>query len=116
MDSAKKIVRNQTVLDFINETYNLHKGQERDEKRAILKNELIGQTIMTNYGKARYVRITDVIFETVNDIKIANEDMTLREFYEKKYGKKIVQLKQPLLEVQENGRRKEGEQKSIFVP
>ena len=27
VDGAKKIVRNQTVLDFINEIYNLHKSK-----------------------------------------------------------------------------------------
>lgn len=37
VDSAKKIVRNETVLDFINNFYSTHKDKDRDEKRLILK-------------------------------------------------------------------------------
>ena len=33
---------------------------------------------MTNYGKTRYVRITDIIFETVDDRKLTDSDTTLR--------------------------------------
>ncbi len=62
VDPAKKIVRTETVLDFINELYSKNKNKERDEKRNILKQELIGQIIMTNYGKARYVKIVDLVF------------------------------------------------------
>ena len=65
-----------------------------------MKNELIGQTIMTNYGKTRYVRINDIIFDTVDERKLNNSDLTLRQFYESKYGKKIQFGKQPLLEVE----------------
>ena len=62
VDTAKKIVRNQTVLQYINEIYKLHSDKERDEKRSILKQELINKIIMTNYGKTRYVRILDIEF------------------------------------------------------
>ena len=62
VDSAKKIVQDQTVLDFINSVYSKNKNKERDEKRVILKEELINRIIMTNYGKTRYVKIVDVIF------------------------------------------------------
>lgn len=62
VDSAKKIVRNQTVLDFINEVYQKNKNKDRDEKRIALKSELNGKIIMTNYGKVRYLRVTDVVF------------------------------------------------------
>lgn len=42
---------------------------------------------MTNYGKTRYLRVKDVIFETIDDVKLRNSETTLREFYKKKYGK-----------------------------
>lgn len=82
VDTAKKIVRNETVLDFINSVYAKNKHKQRDEKRNILKGELIGKIIMTNYGKTRYVKVTDVVFSTVDEIKLNGTDTTLRAFYE----------------------------------
>lgn len=70
VDSAKKIVRNQSVLDFINDVYSKNKNKDRDEKRTILKTELVGQIIMTNYGKARYLKISDVIFDSIDEFKL----------------------------------------------
>lgn len=55
---------------------------------------------MTNYGKTRYLRVVDVIFDTVDDIKLENSDQTLRDFYDKKYNRKIHNTKQPLLIVE----------------
>ena len=60
VDTAKKIVRNQTVLQFIDETYRHNTDKNRDEKRYILKQELINKIIMTNYGRPRYVKILDI--------------------------------------------------------
>lgn len=70
---------------------------------------------MTNYGKARYVRVSDIIFETVDERKLNNSDITLRQFYENKYGKKIQHSKQPLLEIEENRRRKEEGKVNILL-
>jgi hypothetical protein len=38
VDTAKKIVRNETVLDYINKIYSKNNNKDRDEKRNILKN------------------------------------------------------------------------------
>ena len=54
---------------------------------------------MTNYGKTRYVKIIDLIFESVDDFKLNGSETTLRQFYETKYNKKINNSKQPLLEI-----------------
>jgi hypothetical protein len=54
VDSAKKIVRNQTVLEFINEIYKIHQDKEREERRKIVQTSLIGLTVMANYAKSRY--------------------------------------------------------------
>jgi hypothetical protein len=114
VDSAKKIVRNQTVLDYINDLYSKNKNKERDEKRTILKSELINQIVMTNYGKTRYVKIIDVVFDTVDDLKLNGKDQTLRQFYEEKYQKKIQNPKQPLIEV-ESKANKLGD-RCVLVP
>lgn len=57
VDSAKKIVRNQTVLQVIDEVYKIHQDKDKDEKRNILQGELQGKIVMTNYGKTSYHRI-----------------------------------------------------------
>jgi hypothetical protein len=54
VDSAKKIVRNQTVLEFINDIYKIHQDKEREERRKIVQTSLIGLTVMANYAKSRY--------------------------------------------------------------
>jgi hypothetical protein len=52
---------------------------------------------MTNYGKTRYVKIIDLVFETIDDIKINGSETTLRQFYEIKYHLKIQNARQPLI-------------------
>ncbi len=99
VDSAKKIVRNQTVLDFVNEVYARNRTKERDQKRLALKTELIGKIVMTNYGKVRYCKVTDVVFENLAEVKINGTNTSLIEFYMTKYNKKIENEKQPLIEV-----------------
>lgn len=54
---------------------------------------------MTNYGKVRYCKVTDVVFENLAEVKINGTDTTLIEFYKTKYNKKIENEKQPLIEV-----------------
>jgi hypothetical protein len=81
VDSSKKIVRNETVLDFINTVYIKNTSKDKDEKRNILRTLLLGQIIMTNYGKARYAKIVDILFQTVDDYKINNNETTLRSYY-----------------------------------
>lgn len=99
VDSAKKIVRNQTVLQVIDQIYKLHQDKEKEEKRNILQAELVGKIIMTNYGKAAYYRIDEVVFEDIESIRLEDASMSLREYYEKKYNLKIDNKLQPLLKV-----------------
>lgn len=56
---------------------------------------------MTNYGKARYIRIDDVIFQTIDSQYIPGTTTTLRAFYQEKYSIKIENPKQPLLVVKD---------------
>lgn len=37
VDAAKKIVRDQTVLQFIDDFYKVHEGKDKDDKRNLLK-------------------------------------------------------------------------------
>jgi hypothetical protein len=52
---------------------------------------------MTNYGKTRYLKVIDVVFDTVDEVKLNGTDTTLRQFYETKYNRRIEHAKQPLI-------------------
>ena len=65
IDPAKKIVRNQTVLQFIDDFYLSHKESSKEEKRNLIKVELIGKIIMSNYGQTRYHKIIDLEFKDI---------------------------------------------------
>lgn len=99
VDSAKKIVRTQTVLNEIDQLYRQHQDKSREEKRNLLQAELVGKIVMTNYGKAAYYRIEEIVFEEIDSIKLEDCSMTLREYYETKYNLKITNKSQPLLKV-----------------
>jgi hypothetical protein len=114
VDTAKKIVRNESVLDYINSIYARNSSKDRDEKRVILKNELMGQIVMTNYGKTRYVKIIDLVFQTVDEFTLNGTTTTLRQFYETKYNRKIMNAKQPLIEI-ESKTKKDGD-RTLLVP
>jgi hypothetical protein len=105
VDTSKKIVRNETVLDFINAFYIKNANKEKDEKRMILKSILLGQIVMTNYGKARYAKIIDILFDTVDGYKLIGTDTTLRSYFETKYSLKIGNAKQPLIEAESRSKK-----------
>ena len=54
---------------------------------------------MTNYGKARYLRVDDVVFDTIDNIKLSGTDTSLRKFYSQKYQIEISNSRQPLLAI-----------------
>lgn len=114
VDSAKKIVRNQSVLEAIDQIYSMHRDKSREEKRNALQSELIGKVIMTNYGKTAYYRIEDVIFEEIESIRLEDASTSLKDYYENKYKMKITNLKQPLLKVE--GRKKNSDIQILLIP
>ena len=57
VDSAKKIVRNQTVLEYIDDLYKKNESKDREDKRNIVKNALKDQIVQVNYGNGRYYKI-----------------------------------------------------------
>ena len=53
VDSMTRIIQNRKVLDFINELYALNSTKSKEEKRIILKEALIGKTVVGNYGNTK---------------------------------------------------------------
>ena len=60
VDTARKIVRKDTVLECINTLYQVHSGKDKEEKRNEVKKALVNAIIMTTYGKHTFYRILDV--------------------------------------------------------
>ncbi len=67
VDSAKKIVRNQTVLEYIDDLYKKNDNRDRDDKRNIVKNALANQIVQVNYGNGRYYKIEDIVYKDLNE-------------------------------------------------
>jgi hypothetical protein len=99
VDSAKKVVRNETVLDFINYFYRSHDGKDKEEKRTLLKAELTNKIVMTNYGKYAYYKVLDVQFKKAEDV-IIDGNTNMLEYYYKRYNTRVQQPAQPLLVVE----------------
>jgi hypothetical protein len=45
-----------------------YKDKEKEERRLILKENLVGQTVMANYGKTVYHKIVDIKFDDMSTI------------------------------------------------
>ena len=56
IDTATKVIRNETVFDVINRIYSDNPTMIKSEKRRLVENEIVGKMVMANYGKnAHYV-------------------------------------------------------------
>lgn len=55
---------------------------------------------MTNYGKTRYYKVIDIEFEDIDSVMIPEENISIREYFKKRYELKIEQSRQPLLVVE----------------
>jgi hypothetical protein len=80
--------------------------------RSIVKSELIGTIIMSNYGKTAYYRVSDVKFIDLQTVIFDNSEICLLDYYKKKYNITITNLKQPLL--CSEGKNKENEM--LLIP
>jgi hypothetical protein len=107
VDSAKKIVQNTLVLDVINDVVRKNKSMEKEERRLEIEKSLIGQVIMTNYGKCQFYKILGINFEQASSIRITEKNINLIEYYDEKYNIKIQKEKQPLLIVESRAMKRQ---------
>lgn len=115
VDAAKKIVRNETVLNFIDNLIKVHKDKDKEERRNYIRAELTGKVVMANYGKTSYYTIQDIMFEDLDKIILDGTNTTLRSYYEDKFKISIKNAKQPLIVV-ENRKKDDKAQKTLLVP
>jgi hypothetical protein len=108
VDPANKIVRSDSVLKVINDVYSLYNTSSKEDKRSMVKENILGKCVMANYGTNRYWRVEDVVFDTNTDEIIINKDtnQTLSEYYQAKYNITIKNKKQPLLKARTRERLK----------
>ena len=113
VDSARKIVRNQTVLEYIDDLYKKNEMRDREDKRNIVKNALKDQIIQVNYGNGRYYKIEDIVYKDLNEEFLSGEKINMFDYYKTKYNIAIRKPKQPLLKVEN---KKQGGIEILLVP
>lgn len=59
-----RILQNKTVLEHINELYSKNNNLSKQEKRNIVKEDLIGKIVVGNYGNTKHWIVEDVDFDT----------------------------------------------------
>ena len=68
----------------------------------LLKESLVGQSVMSNYGKTVYHKIADIRFEEMSSIIFDTPEgsISILDYYKKKYNITITKTKQPLVAVE----------------
>ena len=97
VDIVHKVLRTDTVLDFIEDI----KNRSRNDPQGEIRKALIGATILTSYNKKTY-KVDDVDFDHSpkdrfnQDIKEGAEtsaaEVTYHDYYKTKYGAVIHDL------------------------
>ncbi|XP_044740246.1 piwi-like protein Siwi [Chrysoperla carnea] len=90
-----KVMRRDTVLDFLKECYH----RDAKEARQLFEKGIIGAVVLTDYNNRTY-RIDDVDWENSpsSTFKLrTNEEISYAEYFKKKYQKNIVDMRQPML-------------------
>ena len=99
IDTLTKLVVKQSVLQYINDIYQRNIDKDKNLRRQIVVDSLIGKTVMANYGKSMYWRVENVVFGHENKTySIGNKEITLAEYYFERYGLVMEVKNQPLLE------------------
>ncbi|KAM7451808.1 Piwi-like protein 2 [Porites harrisoni] len=94
-DVSHRLLRTETVYDFMNELY--AKRKERFEEET--KKQLVGNIVLTRYNNKTY-RIDDVAFDQNPRCKFTfhtGEEMSYMDYYKKVYNKDLHDPEQPLL-------------------
>jgi aubergine-like protein len=95
-DVAHKVLRQQTVLEFLYEIY----GQtDRNRFYDVAKKKLLGEIILTRYNNKTY-RVDDIDWEKHPSDTFEKADgtkITFKEYYETVYEKTVTDVQQPLL-------------------
>nr|ANZ54961.1 piwi 2 [Fimbriaphyllia ancora] len=94
-DVSHRLLRTETVYEFLNELY--QRKKERFEEET--KRQLVGNIVLTRYNNKTY-RIDDVAFDQNPRCTFTfhtGEEMSYMDYYRKVYNKELQDPEQPLL-------------------
>jgi len=99
IDPIRKVFRQPTVLEHIDEIYVMYKSEPRECKRARIGELVRNKLVVTCYGKRAVWRVQGVAFETdaTSMSSCVNSTETLADYYKRKYGINIQKTHQPML-------------------
>nr|XP_033813092.1 piwi-like protein 1 isoform X1 [Geotrypetes seraphini]XP_033813093.1 piwi-like protein 1 isoform X1 [Geotrypetes seraphini]XP_033813094.1 piwi-like protein 1 isoform X1 [Geotrypetes seraphini]XP_033813095.1 piwi-like protein 1 isoform X1 [Geotrypetes seraphini]XP_033813096.1 piwi-like protein 1 isoform X1 [Geotrypetes seraphini] len=103
-DISHKVLRSETVLDFMYTMYELHGERAFQE---ICAKELIGLIVLTKYNNKTY-RVDDIDWDTNPKFTFKKSDgseISYIDYYKKQYNQEITDLNQPALVSQPKRRR-----------
>ncbi|XP_077164516.1 piwi-like protein 1 [Paroedura picta] len=112
-DVSHKILRSETVLDFM---YALYEQVEEQRFREICAKELVGLIVLTRYNNKTY-RVDDIDWDSnpQNVFKKSDgSEISFVDYYKKQYNQEITDLNQPVLVSQP--KRKRGPEGDIARP
>ncbi|KFQ17384.1 Piwi-like 1 [Merops nubicus] len=104
VDVSHKILRSETVLDFM---YSLYYQVEEQRFRDVCAKELIGLVVLTKYNNRTY-RVDDVDWDASPQCtfrKADGSEISYVDYYKKQYNQEITDLNQPVLISQSKRRR-----------
>ncbi|NXD07268.1 PIWL1 protein, partial [Nothocercus nigrocapillus] len=103
-DVSHKVLRSETVLDFM---YNLYNQVEEQRFRDICTKELIGLIVLTKYNNKTY-RVDDIDWDANPKCtfkKADGSEISYIDYYKMQYNQDITDLNQPVLVSQPRRRR-----------
>uniref|UniRef100_A0A8B9PIZ5 PIWL1 protein n=1 Tax=Apteryx owenii TaxID=8824 RepID=A0A8B9PIZ5_APTOW len=103
-DVSHKVLRSETVLDFM---YNLYNQVEEQRFRDVCTKELIGLIVLTKYNNKTY-RVDDIDWDAnpkCTFTKADGSEISYLDYYKMQYNQEITDLNQPLLVSQPRRRR-----------
>ncbi|NXU48963.1 PIWL1 protein, partial [Turnix velox] len=103
-DVSYKVLRSETVLDFM---CSLYRQVEEQRFRDACAKELIGLIVLTKYNNRTY-RVDDIDWDASPQCTFTKADgseITFVDYYKRQYNQEITDLKQPVLISQSKRRR-----------
>ncbi|XP_054852565.1 piwi-like protein 1 isoform X1 [Eublepharis macularius] len=95
-DVSHKVLRSETVLDFM---YALYEQVEEQRFREICAKELVGLIVLTRYNNKTY-RVDDIDWDSNPQCvfkKADGSEISFVDYYRKQYSQEITDLNQPVL-------------------
>jgi len=95
-DVAHKVLRMQTVLEFL---YEIYQSTDKSRFYDLAKKKLLGEIVLTRYNNKTY-RVDDIDWDKHPSDSFTKADgttITFKEYYEQVHDKKVKDDQQPLL-------------------